>query len=130
MGNLDRKPRSDPGRKTALPKQMLIELGKQCCNFPHWIYQLHTDNLLALIEEKPELGNPPSYASVCRRMKESCWYKKKSPRNKTKGQHKAELHLEQMEVWSYEASDVHGLWHLDFQNTFLSFLFFVAVFLE
>jgi len=94
MGDLDRKPRSDLGRKTALSKQMLTELGKQYCNFPHWSYQLHTDNLLALIEEKPELGNSQSCASVRRRMKESCWYKKKSPRNKTKGQHKAELHLE------------------------------------
>ncbi len=116
MGDLDRKPRSDLGRKTALSKQMLIELSKQYCNFPHWSYQLHTDNLMALIEEKPELGNPPSYASVRRRMKESGWYKKKSTRNKTKGQHKAELHLEQMEVRSYEAAHVHGLWHLDFHK--------------
>ena len=116
VGDLDRKPRSDLGRKTALSKKILIELGKQYCNFPHWSYQLHTDNLLALIEEKPELGNPPSYASVRRRMKERGWYKKRSPRNKTKGQHKAELHLEQMEVRSYEASLVHGLWHLDFHK--------------
>jgi len=117
MGDLDRKPRSDLGRKTALSKQMLIELGKQYRNFPHWSYQLHTDNLLALIEEKPELGDPPSYASVRRRMKENGWYKKRSPRNKTKGQQKAAAHLEQMEVRSYEASHVHSLWHLDFHKS-------------
>lgn len=116
VGDLARKPRSDLGRKTALSKQMLIELNIQYYNFPHWSYQLHTDNLLALIEEKPELGNPPSYASVRRRMKERGWYKKRSPRNKTKGQQKAEAHLEQMEVRSYEASHVHGLWHLDFHK--------------
>ena len=116
VGDLDRKPRSDLGRKTALSKQMLIELGKQYCNFPHWSYQLKTDNLLALIEEKPELGNPPSYASVRRRMKERGWYKKRSLHNKTKGQQKAEAHLEQMEVRSYEASHVHSLWHLDFHK--------------
>jgi len=116
VGDLDRKPRSDLGRKTALSEQMLLELGKQYCNFPHWSYQLHTDNILALIEEKPELGTPPSYSSVRRRMKERGWYKKKSPRNKTHGQQKAETHLEQMEVRSYEASHVHGLWHLDFHK--------------
>ena len=116
MGDLGRKLRSDLGRKTALPEQMLIELGKQYCSFPHWSYQLHTDNLLALIDERPELGPPPSYASVRRRMKERGWYKKKSPRNKTDGQQKAETHLEQMEVRSYEASHVHGLWHLDFHK--------------
>ncbi|BCL61491.1 hypothetical protein DGMP_38520 [Desulfomarina profundi] len=116
VGDMERKPRSDLGKKTALSAQMLIELGKQYCSFPHWSYRLHTDNLLALIEEKPELGKPPSYASVRRRMKERGWYKKRSPRNKTKGQYKAEEHLEQMEVRSYEASHVHGLWHLDFHK--------------
>jgi len=116
VNELDRKPRSDLGRKTALSTELLVELGKQYCNFPHWSYQLHADNLLALINERPELGNPPSYASVCRRMKERGWYKKKSPRNKTNGQIKAEAHLEQMEVRSYEASHVHALWHLDFHK--------------
>ena len=116
VGDLDRKPRSDLGKKTALSEQVLLELGKQYCNFPHWSYQLHTDNLLALIDENPVLGNSPSYASVRRRMKERGWYKKRSPRNKTRGQHKAEAHLEQMEVRSYEASHVHGLWHLDFHK--------------
>jgi len=116
VGDMERKPRSDLGKKTALSEQMLIELGKQYCSFPHWSYRLHTDNLLALIGEKPELGKPPSYASVRRRMKERGWYKKRSPRNKTKGQYKAEEHLEQMEVRSYEASHVHGLWHLDFHK--------------
>lgn len=116
MGDLERKLRSDLGRKTALSEQMLIELGKQYCSFPHWSYQLHADNLLALIDERPELGPQPSYASVRRRMKERGWYKKKSPRNKTDGQQKAETHLERMEVRSYEASHVHGLWHLDFHK--------------
>jgi putative transposase len=114
--DLDRKPRSDLGTRPALSEQMLIELGKQYRNFPHWSYQLHADNLLALIEERPELGPSPSYASVRRRMKERGWYKKKSPRNKTDGQQKAEAHLENMEVRSFETSHVHALWHLDFHK--------------
>ena len=114
--DLDRKPRSDLGKNTAFSPQLLTELGKQYCSFPHWSYRLHTDNLLALIEEKQELGHPPSYASVRRPMKERGRYKKRSPRNTTKGQDKAAVHLEQMEVRSYEASHVHGLWHLDFHK--------------
>jgi len=114
--DLARKFRSDLGTRPALTGPMLIELGKQYRSFPHWSYRLHTDNLLALIEERPELGPPPSYASVRRRMKERGWYKKKSPRNKTDGQQKAEAYLENMEVRSYEASHVHGLWHLDFHK--------------
>ncbi len=113
---LGRKPRSDLGRKTALSKALLTELGTQYCNFPHWSYRLHADNLVALIKEKPEFGHIPSYASVRRRMKERGWYKKKSPRNKTRGQKKAEDHLEQREVRSYDVSHVHGLWHLDFHK--------------
>jgi putative transposase len=116
VGDLNRKPHSDLGRKTALSEQMMLELGKQYCSFPRWSYQLHTDNLLALIEERSELGPSPSYASVRRRIKERGWYKNKSPRNKTDGQQKAEAHLEQMEVRSYEASHVHALWHLDFHK--------------
>ena len=116
VGDLERKVRSDLGTRPALSEEMLIELGKQYRSFPHWSYQLHTDNLLALIEELPELGPPPSYASVRRRMKERGWYTKKSPRNKTGGQQKAESHLENMEVRSYESSHVHALWHLDFHK--------------
>merc|ERR1711879_922666 len=81
----------------------------------HW-HTKEEDQAPVLIEERPELGPPPSYASVRRRMKERGWHKKKSPRNKTDGQQKAEAHLENMEVRSYEASHVHGLWHLDFHK--------------
>jgi len=34
VGDLDRKPRSDLGKKTALSREVLSELGKQYCNFP------------------------------------------------------------------------------------------------
>ena len=116
VGVLGRKSRSDLGRKTALSSALLIELSKQYSNFPHWSYKLHADNLIALIKEKPELGNIPSYASVRRRMIERGWYRKKLLRNKTSGQKKAAERLEQREVRSYDASHVHGLWHLDFHK--------------
>ncbi len=116
VGVLGRKPRSDLGQRSALSTELLTELGTQYCSFPHWSYRLHADNLVALIKEKPDLGHIPSYASVRRRMKERGWYKKKSPRNKTRGQKKAADHLEQREVRGYDVSHVHGLWHLDFHK--------------
>ncbi len=113
---LERKPRSDVGENKAMSPALLSELGRQYRNFSNWSYKLHADNLVALIEERPELGDAPSYSTVQRRMKERGWYKKSSIRNKTQGQKLAEERLEQREVRSYDSSHVHGLWHLDFHK--------------
>ena len=111
---LSRHVRSDNGQNRALSKQLLVELAAQYRRYPHWSYQLHTDNLVALVEENPGLGKAPSYSSVRRRMKEQGWYKKK--RARTSGQKKAAARLEQREVRSFEADYVNSLWHLDFHN--------------
>ncbi len=113
---LGRKPRSDRGENKAMSSALLSELGRQYKMFSNWSYRLHADNLTALAEERPELGDPPSYSTVQRRMKKRGWYRKNSPKNKTKGQRQAEERLEQREVRSYDASHVHGLWHLDFHK--------------
>ncbi len=113
---LGRKPRSDAGENKAMSPALLAELSRQYRNFSNWSYKLHADNLSALVEERPELGNVPSYSTVQRRMKERGWYKKKSVRNKTKGQNLAQERLEKREVRSYDSSHVHGLWHLDFHK--------------
>jgi putative transposase len=98
---LSRQIRSDAGNSKSMNSQLLKELGSQYKHYPHWSYQLHADNLAALVEEKPELGKAPSYSTVRRRMKERGWYKKRRPR--TSGQKKAALRLEQREVRSFEA---------------------------
>ncbi len=108
---LSRRIRSDAGDSKSLSGQLLGELASQYKNYPHWSYQLHTDNLAALIEEKPELGKAPSYSTVCRRMKKRGWYKKS--RAKTSGQKKAAARLEQREVRSFESDYVNSLWHPD-----------------
>ncbi len=113
---LARKPRSDAGANRAMSSALLLELGRQYRNFSNWSYKLHADNLNALVQERPELGDAPSYSTVQRRMKERGWYKKSSIRNKTNGQKLAEKRLEQREVRSYDCSHVHGLWHLDFHK--------------
>ncbi len=111
---LSRQIRSDAGNSKSMNSQLLEELASQYRQYPHWSYQLHADNLSALVEEKPALGKAPSYSTVRRRMKERGWYKKRRPR--TSGQKKAALRLEQREVRSFEADYINSLWHLDFHS--------------
>ena len=111
---LSRRVRADAGSSKALTGRLLGELACQYKCYPHWSYQLHADNLAALVAEKPELGEEPSYSTVCRRMKEHGWYRKRRP--KTSGQKKAASRLEQREVRSFEADYVNSLWHLDFHS--------------
>lgn len=114
---LRRKTRSDMGKTSAMSPVLLKKLEAQYRSFQHWSYQLHADNLQALVEMEPELGTAPSYSTVLRRMKERGWYKKPARRNKpTPGQKAAQERLEQREVRGYEASHVHALWHLDFHQ--------------
>ncbi|MBS4095995.1 MAG: transposase family protein [Sulfuricella sp.] len=114
VGALNRKVRVDAGEAQAMSTGLLAALGEQYRNFPHWSYQLHADNLAALVGTKPELGEAPSYSTVRRRMKARGWTKKQRP--KTAGQHLAAERLEHREVRSYEHSHVHALWHLDFHS--------------
>lgn len=114
IGALGRHVRSDNGDNRALSEQLLSELATQYKLYPHWSYQLHRDNLAALVEENPGLGKAPSYSSVRRRMKERGWCKKK--RARTSGQKKAAARLEHREVRSFEADYVNSLWHLDFHS--------------
>jgi len=111
---LSRKIRSDCGETKAMGAQLQAALEHQYRSYPHWSYQLHADNLVALVKEKPELGDAPSYSTVRRRMKERGWRKKRQA--KTAGQRQAAARLEQREVRSYEAEYVHSLWHLDFHT--------------
>lgn len=117
IGALGRKLRSDAGRSIAMSPELFNILEKQYANYPNWSYQLHADNLAALVEMQPQLGQSPSYNTVIRRMKERGWLKKPAPgRNQTQGQRQAAQRLQLKEVRSYESSHVHALWHLDFHK--------------
>ncbi len=114
---LGRKIRQDLGSHKVMSSTLIQELKKQYKLFPHWSYQLHSDNLSALIIEQPWLGNTPSYSTVLRRMQKYGWTKTRVKRGrKTSGQIKAADRLDQREVRSFEASYVHALWHLDFHS--------------
>lgn len=114
---LSRKVRSDIGKLPATNSKILRLIGKQYKTYPHWSYQLHTDNLAAVIDELEDIDDTPSYATVRRRMVERGWIKKKSKKkNQTSGQKAAAERLENFEVRSFEAEYVHSLWHLDFHT--------------
>jgi putative transposase len=111
---LRRKLRSDIGQQRAMSARLLTELERQYREHPGWSYQLHADNLAALVKEKPELGPAPSYSTVARRMKKLGWLRRKRPR--TDGERRAFERLEQREVRSFEKQFVHELWHFDFHD--------------
>jgi transposase InsO family protein len=114
---LTRRVRSDAGENRAMPAALLVELEKQYGRYQHWSFQLHADNLKALSEHRPELGECPSYPTVRRRMIERGWIRKPSTGpNPTEGRRKAAERLEKHEVRSYESDFVHALWHFDYHE--------------
>ena len=84
--------------------------------YPGWTAQLHYDNLVALSEEDDALGSLPSYGTIRRYLKAQGYHRKRRPKRDTPGARQAERRLETLEVRSYEAEYVHGLWHADFHH--------------
>lgn len=114
---LDRKQRSDTGQTKVMSPQLLAALQRQYQLYPDWSYKLHSDNLAALVEQQPQLGQAVSYSTVIRRMHARGWHKKKSKRrHPSPGQVLAAERLQQREVRSFESEYVNALWHLDFHQ--------------
>ncbi|MDO8690350.1 MAG: DDE-type integrase/transposase/recombinase [Dehalococcoidia bacterium] len=114
---LKRKIRSDQGQHPALSAALVRQLTEQYRQHPSWSYQLHADNLGALIGQDPALGPKASYASVVRFMKSHGLIKR--PRRgpvHSPGAQAAEARFEAREVRSFENPYVNGLWHLDFHH--------------
>ena len=63
VGALRRAVRKDCG-KVSLPAALVEQLHFQYRDHPHWSYQLHYDNLAALVKADPSLGRLPSYSTV------------------------------------------------------------------
>lgn len=114
---LKRKIRSDQGEHPALSSSLAELLAAQYRQHPSWSYQLHADNLAALVEQKPELGTMPSYVSVLRYMKSHGLFKRprRGPAH-SPGAQAAERRYEAREIRGYESEYVNALWHLDFHH--------------
>jgi putative transposase len=114
---LQRKIRSDQGQHPSVTAKLIELLTEQHRHHPSWSYQLHFDNLAVLVEQQPEAGPMPSYASLLRWMKSHGLFKR--PRRgpvMSPGAQAAERRYEAREIRSYESEYVNGLWHLDFHH--------------
>jgi len=123
VGVLRRKVRKDLGQQLSMGEQLKAALLSQYGAHKSWSYQLHADNLGALVEADAKKGPMPSYSTVRRFMKATGLAKRRRLSSKeTAGALKAEQRLDEREVRSYEAEYVGGLWHLDFHQGSLKVL--------
>ncbi len=122
VGALRRAVRKDCGKMSlaaALAEQLHLQYG----DHPHWSYQLHYDNLAALVKADPALGRLPSYSTIKRYMQAHGLVKKPRLRpSERPGETRAERRRQTREVRSYEATHVGALWHLDFHHGSLKVL--------
>lgn len=122
VGGLRRAVRKDCG-KVALPTAVADLLRRQYHEHPHWTYQLHYDNLVALLQAEPALGCARSYATVRRYMQAHGLVRQ--PRSQPKGragEARAAERRATREVRSFEVEYVGSLWHLDFHHGSLKVL--------
>ncbi len=86
VGILRTKRRTDASVSRKLSKELKNVLRTQYREHPSWSYQLHIDNLRAIVKKTPELGAVPSYSTVHRHMKAAGLRKHRSVRQRhTKG---------------------------------------------
>lgn len=111
---LRRKVRKDAGQQVAMAEPVRRALLAQYTAHKGWSVQLHYDNLVALARARPEIGETPSYSTVRRFMKAQGLHRRRRlTSTRTPGAIAAETRLDKLEVRSYEASHVNGLWHWD-----------------
>jgi putative transposase len=111
IDTLARKVPSHAGTHPKVSDALGDVIQRQYREHPRWTFQLHHDNLVAIVRERPELGPLPGYTTVCRYMKHHGLL-----RVRKKRQRDADAAFERRETRSFEVSHVHGLWHLDFHE--------------
>jgi transposase InsO family protein len=114
-----RKDRGASSLAAALVERLHLQYG----DHPDWSYQLHYDNLAALVKADPSLGRLPSYSTVRRAMQAYGWVRRPRLRPGTRpGEARAQTRRQAREIRSYEATHVGALWHLDFHHGSLKVL--------
>lgn len=121
VGVLRRAVRKDCGQ-VSLPAAVVERLRRQYQEHPHWTYQLHYDNLLALLQAEPTLGPLRSYATVRRWLQAHGLVRQPRPQPRHGGEARAADRHQAREVRSFEAEYVGSLWHLDFHHGSLKVL--------
>ncbi|HJT78870.1 MAG TPA: DDE-type integrase/transposase/recombinase [Gemmataceae bacterium] len=121
VGVLRRAVRKDCGQ-VSLPAEVAERLRRQYHQHPHWTYQLHYDNLRALVQAEPTLGPLRSYATVRRYLQAHGLVRQPRPQPRHGGEACAGDRRQAREVRSFEAEYVGSLWHLDFHHGSLKVL--------
>ncbi len=117
VGVLRQRRRKGAGQQRAVSARVPLLLHDQYQAHPSWSYQLHLDNLAVLIAEDPTLGPGPSYSTLRRYL--TAQHLRPAPRApapETPGAALAAHRREHLEIRSFEAEYVHGLWPLDFHH--------------
>ena len=114
---LRRKVRSDRGQQPTVPEKLREALRLQFYQHPSWSYQLHFDNLAAMVQQDPTLGPLPAYSTLRRYFQSQGLFKRprRGPVNGP-GAQLAEARFAAREIRSYQAEQVNALWHLDFHH--------------
>jgi transposase InsO family protein len=114
---LQRRVRKDHGSFPAMPPALAEKLTAQYRAHPQWSYQLHADNLAALVENEPALGPCPAYPTVRRFLKAHGLFprQRRGPVH-SPGAQAAEVRFAAREIRSYQSEQVNALWHLDFHH--------------
>jgi putative transposase len=115
VGRLRRRLRCDAGQQPSLGEPIRQALRTQYDAHRSWSYQLHVDNLRALVRTTPALGPLPSYSTVRRYMQAQglLRHRRRTARDRP-GSDRVDASREPREVRSYEVEYVGGLWHADF----------------
>ncbi|MCI0453132.1 MAG: DDE-type integrase/transposase/recombinase, partial [Candidatus Latescibacteria bacterium] len=115
VGRLRRRVRRDAGAQPSMTEALRQALHVQYAAHRSWSYQLHRDNLRALVAATPALGSLPSYSSVRRYMQaQGLLRQRRRTARDRPGADRVELARQPREVRSYEVEYVGGLWHADF----------------
>jgi transposase InsO family protein len=109
---LERKVPKHAGTHPSVSPKLAAAIEQQYRNHPCWSYQLHHDNLAAVVNKDPSLGPMPSYGSVCRFMKDHHFLRQRRRRH-DKGDEGEGV---TRETRSYEVAHVNALWHFDFHE--------------
>ena len=110
---LARKVPAHAGTHPSIGQALAQAIAAQHRDHPRWSFQLHYDNLLALVRQDPGLGPAPSYPTLIRFMKDKGLLRARKRRH---GATPDGEPFTSRETRSYEVTHVHGLWHLDFHQ--------------
>jgi transposase InsO family protein len=115
VGRLRRRVRRDAGEQPSMSDALRQALRAQYDAHRSWSYQLHRDNLAALVTAAPALGPLPSYSTVRRYMQAQglLRHRRRTARDRP-GPDRLDPMRQPREIRSYEVEYVGGLWHADF----------------